>query len=668
MRKTCALAVLFFIASAAARAVTVDDLMKLSTIVDLAISPDGKRVAYAVSTPSLERNAHESAIWISAGGGSPVRIAEGVRVFAPRLPTPRLRWSPDGSRLSLLGVAEDKPQVFAVPLSGGDARPITSAPEGVAAYEWMPDARGLVYLMRDPPTVDEQRRRKDGTFVIHADAPEPATRLWRQALDGTPPRVLTPTDQYVDSFSISLDGSEVAYSAAPTSGFPAQYRTRIRIVSTAGGETRLVVDRPGMNTSPRFSPDGARIAFITTNGRAELMASRSLAVASVRGAAQPRSFPLDDAWSSDPIWAADGKSIYVVNNDGTFASGKDMFDQPIVRVRVDDGRAERIAAGANFAPSLSRDGRRLAFRHVEARTMGDVRVLDTATGKTEDWSDANPGLRALSLGDLREVSWRAGDGATIRGLLLTPPGRREGERVPLLVYCHGGPGGGVTWGIFPQFMQTVGQIDFYPTEAMASAGYAVFFPMPRGGAGYGEKGQRAIVGDWGGIDYRDVMSGVDALVASGVADPDRLGVMGASYGGFLTDWIVTQTHRFKAASSGESICDLEDLFLLSDGGEFVAEYFGRPWDNAAAYAAHSPIRFVQNVTTPLLIQHGERDVRTPIAGAWKFYRALHMLGKTVELDVYPRATHLYYEPKMERESMTRNLEWFRRWIPAGTGR
>jgi dipeptidyl aminopeptidase/acylaminoacyl peptidase len=144
---------------------------------------------------------------------------------------------------------------------------------------------------------------------------------------------------------------------------------------------------------------------------------------------------------------------------------------------------------------------------------------------------------------------------------------------PLLVYCHGGPGGGVTYGLFPQFMQTVGQVDPYPTEAMASVGFAVLFPMPRGAAGYGEAGQRAIVNAWGESDYKDIMAGVDDLVAKGVADPDRLGVMGASYGGFMTD-------------------------------------------------CHSPLNFAKNVTTPLLIQHGERDLRVPIANAWKFYRAL----------------------------------------------
>ena len=645
--------------------VTVDDLMKLRSIVDVRISPEGERVAYVVSTPSLERNAHEAAIYVvSARGGDARRLAEGTRIFNARLPVPKLRWSPDGASISFLGFAGDKPEVFEVAASGGEARPVTTAPEGVSGYEWAPDGKSMAYLTRDPASEEEQRQRKDNSFVIHVDAPERATRLWLQPLDGTPARVLTPPGQYVDSLSWSPDGREIAYSAAPITGFAVQYSTRVYAVSTAGGPPRVVVDRPGMNTSPQYSPDGTRIAFVSTNGRAELMAPRSLAVAAARGGpAAIRTFGLNDAWVSDLVWARDGRSIFLLTNDGTFASAEHMFEQPIVRVWIDNGRSERVPGGAvDYSLSLTRDGARLAYRAVEGRTMGDVFVLNTASGRTVKLTEVNPELHGLETGELKAIKWRSFDGMTVWGLLLTPPHWTAGQKVPMLVYCHGGPGGGVTYGIFPQFMHTVGQVDPYPTEAMASAGFAVFFPMPRGGAGYGETGQRAIVNAWGEADYKDIMTGVDDLIAKGVADPDRLGLMGASYGGFLTDWIVTQTGRFKAASAAASISDLADQYFLSDGGDFMAEYFKRPWEARESYFAHSPLNFVKNVTTPLLIQHGERDLRVPITNAWKFYRALKALGKTVEFDIYPRASHLYYEPMLEREAMKRNLDWFTRWI------
>ncbi len=207
-------------------------------------------------------------------------------------------------------------------------------------------------------------------------------------------------------------------------------------------------------------------------------------------------------------------------------------------------------------------------------------------------------------------------------------------------------------------MHVPGQIDPYPTEAFASAGYAVLFPMPRGGSGYGEAGHKMIINDWGGPDYKDIMAGVDHLIAGGVADPDRLGVMGASYGGFMTNWIVTQTGRFKAASAGASIADLSDLYYLTDGGDLMAEYFKLPWENPQGYLAHSPLTHAKNVTTPLLIQHGDRDPRVPLATAQKFYRALSALGKTVEMDVYPRGGHVFYEPIQERRVMQRNFDWY----------
>jgi len=646
--------------------VTVDDLMRVRSIMDARISPSGELVAYVVSTPSMAKNAHEAALFVvPARGGEPRRLAEDTKIFTPRVPAPRLRFSPDGGSVSFLGQAGDKPQVFAVPVSGGPARALTSAPEGVTAYEWSPDGRSLACLSRDPAPAEEERRRKDNTYVMRAGVPDAAARLWIHPLDGSAARPLTPADRYVDSFSWSPDGSELVYAAAPVSGFAAQYQSRLFAVKAAGGPARPVVDRPGMNTMPQWSPDGRLVAFVTTNGGTDLMASRGLAVADARGSSPARSYGIGDAWVSDIVWARDSRSVYVLTNDGTFAQGRDMFDQPLVRVVLDTGRAERALGGVNFSPSLSRDGGVLAYRSAASRAMGDVFVRDLKTGRVSKLTDVNPELSGFELGDLTAVSWRSFDGKEIWGLLLMPSRWPSGRKAPLIVYVHGGPGGGFTWGLFPQFMQTVGQVDAYPTAALAGDGFAVLFPMPRGGAGYGEAGQRMIVNSWGEGDYRDIMAGVDDLVAKGIADPERLGVMGASYGGYMTDWIVTQTGRFKAASTASSICDLEDQYYLSDAGEFLGSYFGKPWEAREAYAAHSPIRFAGNVTTPLLIQHGERDQRVPVAQAWKFYRALKALGKTVELEVYPRSTHLYYEPALERESMRRNLEWFEKWIPPG---
>ena len=650
------------------RKVTIDDLMALRTINDVRIAPAGDRVAYTVSAPSLERNAHEPALFIiPASGGTPKLLAESHRIFTPALPAPRLRWLPDGKTLSMLVTGTGGPQVATVNPDTNTVAVITSAPAGVSSYEWSPDGKFLAYLSRDNGTAPP--------IANKVGAKAPATRLWVQSVGGVAPRALTPPDHYVDSFAWAPAGDRIAYAFAPFVGFLAPYSTNIFSIAISDGATRPIVDRGGMNVSPQFSPDGTRLSFITTGGRTGLIAPRGLAVADADATnSRIRAYPMNGAWIADVVWMPDGQSLLVTMNEGTFATRAQMFEMPIVRVSLADGKAERLGSGAtvDYSMSVSRDGRTLAYREVQGRTMGDVVVMDVGSRSKQTLTTVNPQLRELALGELKPVSWTSFDGMEIWGLLLTPPGyspspqappgRAAGAPLPLLVYCHGGPIGGVTLGLFPQFMHVPGQIDPYPTEAFASAGYAVLFPMPRGGSGYGEAGHRMIINDWGGPDYKDIMAGVDALIARGTADPDRLGVMGASYGGYMTNWIVTQTPRFKAAAAGASIADLTDLYYLTDGGDLMIEYYKLPWENPEGYARSSPLTHVSNVTTPILISHGDRDPRVPLATAQKFFRALQAHGKTAEMDIYPGGGHVFYQPLQEKAVMTRNFDWMRRWI------
>jgi len=234
------------------RPVTIDDLMKLRAIVDVQLAPDGQRVAYVVSTPNLLKNEHEAALYVvPAGGGASTRLGETVRIFNMPTPRPQLRWSPDGAVVSLLGLVAGRPEVFGIPVSGGTPQQLTKAPEGVFGFEWSPDGKSLAFITRDPMSADEERQRQDKSFVIHADAPDRATRLVVQRAD-TPSvlRLLTPSTEYVDALSWSPDGREIAYSAAPRTGFTAAYDARVYAVALADGTRRTIVDRPGMNTRP----------------------------------------------------------------------------------------------------------------------------------------------------------------------------------------------------------------------------------------------------------------------------------------------------------------------------------------------------------------------------------------------------------------------------------
>ncbi|HEY7821061.1 MAG TPA: S9 family peptidase [Vicinamibacteria bacterium] len=649
----------------AAKPVDIDDLMAVRTVVDVRISPDGERVAYAVSEASLDKNEHVAVLWIVPyDGGEPRRLTHSTRIFNRPLPRPELRWSPDGKLLSFLAFVSDTPQVMAMDAGGGEPWALTSSPAGVGRYEWSRDSRRIAYLAAEPEPAEEAREKQEKTFVVRFGKPGRPNRLFVQGVSGGEARVVSPLEQYVSGFDWSPDDGTLVYSASAAGEYLENWRSRLYTVPADGGSPSLLVGRDGMNLEPRFSPNGRFVAFTSTGGIPRMISSPGLHLVSAAGG-EPRALTGPDTWVREVLWEPSSQSVLFVPNEATGRGGDRMFEQPIFRVDL-DGKTEMLSPGAvAFSLSASADGSRIVFRSVGPRDAGDVVAKDLKSGASRTLTRVNPELEELDVAPLEVLSWRSFDGMEIWGMLVTPPGHRAGARVPLVVYVHGGPIGGFTHGLFPQFMHRPGQIEPYPVEAFASKGFAVLMPMPRGGSGYGLEGFRKIVRSWGEGDFKDIMAGVDHLIERGLVDPDRLGVMGASYGGFMTNWIVTQTDRFKAASTAASISDIRDLYYLSDAGEVTEEYFGLPWEESALYERHSPITHVEAVTTPLLIQHGENDRRVPVQQAEKFYRALRKLGKTVEMDVYPRGGHVNYEPRMEKAIMERNLEWFERWLGRG---
>jgi dipeptidyl aminopeptidase/acylaminoacyl peptidase len=651
--------------------VTVDDLMRLSVVSDVRISPDGNQVAYVVSTPSLETASHEAVLYrVSAAGGTPLRLTYHTRIFNKPLPSPWLRWSPDGSLLSFVAYVGDVPQVMAMSPRGGEPWALTSLKEGVTRYEWSPDGKQIAFIASDPAPPEDEQRKKNKSFVVHVDKNRRPPRIWLQTVPGGAPQAISPGDKTVLDFHWAPDGKSLAFAASDEFGFQATYNSAIYAISASGGEPRAIVQRPGTNRLPQYSPDGRSIAFISSGGKPGMINAQDLyVVAADQAGGAPRGLTLSrEVWVNEFTWAPDGRSVFYIPSEQTNDSGEHMFEQAIFRVSLDGGAPQVVTPGpvVNYSLTLSSDGRRAAYRSVESRTMGDVFVMNMSDGKASKLTEINPQLHEWKLGELKPIHWKSFDGKEIWGLLLTPPGYQHKERIPMVVYCHGGPIGGYTYGIFPQFAHIPGQVDPYPVEAMASAGMAILFPMPRGGSGYGIAGFRAIINRWGEDDYKDIMAGVDAMIAQGIADPDRLGVMGASYGGYMTDWIVTQTNRFKAASTAASVSDLINLYYFSDAGDTIAEYFTFPWEDTTSLIQHSAITHVRKVSTPLLIQHGESDNRVPLSQAQEFYKALKTLHKTVEFDIYPRGGHVNYEPPLEREYMLRNLEWFERWLKPGS--
>ena len=274
----------------------------------------------------------------------------------------------------------------------------------------------------------------------------------------------------------------------------------------------------------------------------------------------------------------------------------------------------------------------------------------------------NPQLDMVALAKMKAIRWKSKDGLEIEGVLILPPGYKKGDKLPLLTYIHGGPAFQFSLG-FTVYPPGPPQASRYPVHVLAGQGYAIFCPNPRGSAAYGEKFRKANVKDWGGGDYQDIMSGVDHLIAEGIADPERLGVMGWSYGGYMTSWVITQTHRFKAASVGAGVTNLASMYGHTDIPLFMERYFGGPpWKQAKLYTDHSPMTFAGNIKTPTLIQHGEKDERVPLAQGQELYAALKRLGVPAEFAVYPRQAHNPQEPRLQADVLQRNVDWFNRWL------
>jgi Tol biopolymer transport system component len=354
---------------AAPHPVSVDDLMRLRTISDVRISPDGQRVAYVVSQPNLEKSVHDAVLYtVPTVGGAPLRMTYGTRILNQPVPKPQLRWSPDGRSLGFIAMIDDVPQVVVMSAAGGEPRAVTSTKEGTAVFEWSPDGKRIAYLAPDPPSDDEQKRKKEKSYVIEVDRNERPPRLWVQDVGGGKAVALTPTNQYVAGLTWSPDAKTIAYAASPMGGFNSQFNTRIYAVLAAINEPydktapRAIVDRPGMNTSPQYSPDGRWIGFVSSDGTPEMMSTWGLHVVPTAGGGGGRNLSQETGnWVGEFAWAADSHSIFVVPNEGTAQRGAGMFEQPVFRAWIDTGKTDRITTGptVNYSPTVSRDGKRL---------------------------------------------------------------------------------------------------------------------------------------------------------------------------------------------------------------------------------------------------------------------------------------------------------------------
>jgi dipeptidyl aminopeptidase/acylaminoacyl peptidase len=660
------------------RAITVDDAFEIRAVGDPQITEDGKWVAYTVSTASLKEDKTETRIWMAPAGGG-----DAVVMTAEKVSSSHPRWSPDGKFLAFLSMRnEGKTQVWLLNRMGGEAQQLTDAIQDVDDFAWSSDSKRLVLVLRDPSPqeLDEAKTRekdkpgnekdKDAKpkkpkttppFVIDRYRFKTDTvgyldrrRTHLYAFDFTTKAVVQITSGDFDDSepAWSPDGKLLAFRSNRSTPDPDRtYDTNIWVVAADNTDKAAhltqVTTNPGADGSPAWSPDGKWITYVTQlDPKLLVYATHHIAVSPAAGG-EARVLTLAfDRMSRSPHFSPDGQFIYfIADDDGS---------QNLCRVPATGGEITRPISG------------RVVVSGYNIAKSGDLAVQITTMDRPAEIfttpASGAPMIRITHVNDAfmakvrvvtpEYVKFKSKDGTTVAGYLFKPLEYVAGKKYPTLLHPHGGPVGAY-YGDFNHFSQL-----------FAANGYVVLEPNPRGSSGYGQDYCKAIFADWGNKDYQDDMAMVDYAIAQGMADPDKMGVGGWSYGGISTDFIIAQTTRFKAAISGASSAFFAALY---GHDQYILDYdveLGHPWENRAVWDKISPFFKVANITTPTLFMGGDIDWNVPIVGSEQMYEAMKSLGRETELVVYPGEYHSFKTPSHIKDRLERDLSWYAHYVKA----
>ena len=643
----------------ASKTPTIDQSLEMKSASNPRISPDGRRVVYEVQSTNWEDNSFDRNLWIAD-----VASGETRQLTSAKKSSTGAAWSPDGKWIAFLsdrpaqisGSAADKKQLYVISADGGEAQQLTKSETDVGAFEWAPDSRRLAFAASDPePKSLKDRKEKYGEYsVVHADYQ--MTHLWTlelpDAAANTAPEAkrLTEGNAFsVGSFAWSPDGKRIAFNAQRDPDLISGFSNNIYVVTVVGKAVKKIVDTPGPDTNPRWSPDGKKIAYQTAASSKFFFYTNSrIAVVPAEGGTPDI---LTAAFDEDPNlieWGPDG--IYFEAVQKTYGH--------LFRVNPETRAVEKLDAPDHvvaFGFSFSRDFKHAAFRAAMENEYVEIYTASVAPWKAQKLTAMGDQLKPFVVAHREVISWKSADGTAIEGILYKPSDFDAKKKYPLLVVIHGGPTG---------VDQPVVNADrYYPIERFVAKGALVLRPNYRGSAGYGEKFRALNVRNLGVGDYADVISGVDALIAKGSVDKDRVGAMGWSQGGYISAFITASSDRFKAVSAGAGISDWMTYYANTDITPFTPQYLhATPWDDPEIYKKTSPISYIAKAKTPTLIQHGENDRRVPIPNAYELRQALEDRGVPVKMVVYKGFGHGITKPKQQRAVMEENEKWFAQYI------
>ena len=643
---------------------TPADLMQVKKISGVQVSPDGKRVTYAVRQAVMDAGKSEYLTHIylvNADGSGTVQLTKGDKSCD------NPQWSPDGKWIAYLSARSGKKNVWVMPPESGEGVRITNVDSSVTSFKWLPTSDRISYTALPATSADDLKAKRDKNDARVVDEYPKRSRVYVVSLDerGGPkgdvekwtallPGGVTGATTH-GGYDWSPDGKRLTVSYA-YSDRPDDWPTaRLVTLGPPAPDLRLTKYTAGpAEFSPLWSPDGQWIAYVQSDDRPGWGSAGRVHIKPAKGGKPIALARTHDDWGrfSELIgWSADSKSLYYTEMHGTKTG--------VARMIIDRS-AELISLGksSGFASGIHLNATRTHFGFTWETLDQPPEACISPVDRFEPIrvSKVNADLRMRSLGRTELISWKSKDGLEIEGLLTYPAAYEKGKRYPLLLSVHGGP-----MGVFTQTY--VASPGLYPIASFSGRGYAVLRANPRGSSGYGKKFRYANYGDWGGGDFHDLMAGIDHVIKMGVADENRLGIMGWSYGGYMTSWTITQTKRFKAASVGAGVTNLVSFTGTADIPSFLPDYFaGEFWENPDAYRKHSPMFHVKGVTTPTLIQHGERDERVPLSQGQELYNALKRQGCVTKMVIYPRTPHSIEEPRLLVDCMERNLEWFDRYV------